>query len=98
MIARDIPGQAFIRDVKAIFNQRIIDGARSFHDPHYKGRPLPLWTINFWERTNAILDAQEKWQAANRWLVDHIDNSARKTVIEKCRQNLSGVGWNIQIG
>jgi hypothetical protein len=98
LLLRNIPSQHFLQDAKLNFNQRILDGARSFQDPDYKGGPLPLWTINFWTQMNGILDAQKMWQTADKWLMNHTDNSARRTVIDKCRQYLANIGWNTRLG
>ena len=45
LLARSIPSKQFILDAKLTFNQCILDGCCSVCDSNYKGKPLPLWSI-----------------------------------------------------
>ena len=97
LLARSIPSKLFILDAKLALNQRILDGCRSLHDPNYKGKPLPLWSIQIWERLHEAADAQKLWKGVDRWLQTHTDNSARRAAIKECQGYLKTVGWNSRL-
>jgi hypothetical protein len=97
LLARSIPSKQFIRDAKLAFNQRILDGCRSLRDPNYKGKPLPLWSIDMWDKMHEAADAQEIWKGVDTWLRSHTDNSARRAAIEECQGYLKILGWNSRL-
>lgn len=82
---------SFIHQAKKHFGQAILVGANSIRDPDFKGQPLPLWSLDFWEKAHHIIDLQNAWRKAQKWLEKCLSKGIDVT---ESQAYLTVMNWN----
>ncbi|KAJ7845793.1 hypothetical protein B0H13DRAFT_1908176 [Mycena leptocephala] len=65
-----IPPVYLLRELENDCPQQWLNGAQSVLDPHDKFLRFPLFSLAFYSKIHALLDAQEKWQDSVDWARD----------------------------
>ncbi|KAL0572455.1 Methionine--tRNA ligase, mitochondrial [Marasmius crinis-equi] len=94
----DIPSPSFIQSARVLFDQAILDGAQSLEHPCYTASRLPMWIVSWWEEISKVVEKQESWRKALKWLDGHLDkladDSALKPRFQKARLVLLRLRWD----
>ena len=89
---RSIPSIEFTKHAAQSFSQALLDGARSFQDPHYKGGASPLWIIDFWTQMHDVIDAQNLWQKSNYWISAENRSNSKEANVRRVPGSLPHLG------
>jgi hypothetical protein len=92
---RNIPSEAWVNAMYMQFNQAILDGKQSVEDPQYPGSYLPLWSIGFWRKMQAVVAAQNDWRHATEWLKNEA-HSTSPQLRETAHRYAESLRWNEQ--
>ena len=93
---RAIPPQKFIRDVKSLFGQAVLDRRRSIKDPLRGGSFLPLWILTLWERLAELNAARREWSLAAAWF-RRFSKTLGPTISSATEKHLARVGWSAEM-
>lgn len=91
---RSIPSREFVKHAAQSYSQALLDGARSFKDPHYKGGSWPIWIIDFWTQMHDVIDAQNLWKKSDYWISARMDQTAKRPELDECRAYFHTLGWD----
>ncbi|PSR70772.1 hypothetical protein PHLCEN_2v13350, partial [Hermanssonia centrifuga] len=97
LLARTIPPQRLLNDLRNVLGQALLDGAQSVMDPNSRETRYNLWIIQFWTDIASVLCIRARWKGCYNWLSRQPYDPVTQSAYDDARECLNGLSWNARV-